>query len=96
MNTVEGIRYDFYVLPKWRGQRIVSCLSAAIVIAARDRGVLLTFASISTLNSQSLNIAKHYRRPVAIKVTLVQVRGFNWIFKKAVGALFKSRFLEPR
>lgn len=92
----EGIRYDFFVLPKWRGQRFVSCLSAAIVIAARDHGVPLTFASISTLNRQSLTIAKHYRRPVAMKLTLVHVRGINRIFKKAVGAPFESRFLDPK
>jgi len=91
----EAIRYDSFVLPKWRGRRIYSCLHSAIVACARDQGILRTFASISTVNRQSMTLAKHYQRTAAMKVTLVRVRALNWTFKKAAGAPFESRFLKP-
>lgn len=90
----EAIRYDKFVLPKWRGRRISSCLHSAIVVCARDHGIDRTFSSISTVNKQSLSIAKHYRRTAAMKVTLVHVRGLKRTFRKTVGAPFESRFLK--
>jgi GNAT superfamily N-acetyltransferase len=91
----EAIRYDYFVLPKWRGRRIFSCLNSAIVDCARDLGIVRTFTSISTVNTQSMSLAKHYQRTAAMKVTLVHVRGLNWTFQKASGAPFESRFLKP-
>jgi GNAT superfamily N-acetyltransferase len=91
----EAIRYDSFILPKWRGRRIYSCLHSAIVACARDHGIFQTLASISTVNTQSMTLAKHYQRTAAMKVTLVHFRGLNWTFKKAVGAPFESRFLKP-
>jgi GNAT superfamily N-acetyltransferase len=91
----EAIRYDYFVLPKWRGRRIFSCLNSAIIACARDLGIVRTFTSISTVNTQSMSLAKHYQRTAAMKVTLVHVRGLNWNFQKAVGAPFQSRFLKP-
>jgi GNAT superfamily N-acetyltransferase len=91
----EAIRYDSFVLPKWRGRRIFSCLHSALVACARDLGIFRTFASISTVNTQSMSLTKHYQDKAAMKVTLVHVRGLNWTFQKAVGAPFESRFLKP-
>ena len=91
----EAIRYDYFVLPKWRGRRIFSCLNSAIVACARDLGIVRTLTSISTVNTQSMSLAKHYQRIVVMKVTLVHVRWLNRTFQKAVGAPFESRFLKP-
>ncbi|HVA94068.1 MAG TPA: hypothetical protein VNI36_04115 [Candidatus Dormibacteraeota bacterium] len=91
----ESIRYDYFVLPKWRGLRIFSCLNSAILSCARGLGILRTFSSISTVNRQSMSLAKHDRRTPAMKVTLVHVRALHWMFQKTTGAPFESRFLKP-
>ena len=91
----EAVRYDKFVLPKWRGRRISTWLHSATVVCARDHGILRTFSSISTVNKQSLSIAKHYRRTAAMKLTIVHVRGLMCTFRKAVGAPFESRFALP-
>jgi GNAT superfamily N-acetyltransferase len=91
----ESIRYDYFVLPQWRGRRIFSCLNSAIVACARDLGIVRTFSSISTVNTQSMSLAKHDRRIAIMKVTLVHVRGLNWTSQKTAGAPFESRFLKP-
>lgn len=90
----ESIRYDYFVLPEWRGRRIFSCLHSAIVACARNHGIIRTFASVSMLNRQSLSLAKHQQRTAVMKVTLVNFRGLNRTFQKAVGAPFESRFLK--
>jgi GNAT superfamily N-acetyltransferase len=91
----EAVRYDKFVLPKWRGRRISTWLHSATVVCARDHGIMRTFSSISTVNKQSLSIAKHYRRRAAMTVTLVHVRGLKRTLRKAVGAPFESRFSIP-
>jgi len=91
----EAIRYDNFVLPKWRGRRINSCLHSAMVACARDRGIVRSFASISMFNRQSMSLEKHYRKATDMKVILVHVRGLNWTYRKAVGATFESRFAKP-
>ena len=90
----ESIRYDYFVLPEWRGRRINSCLNAGILAFARDQRIVRTFASVSALNSQSLSLAKHQKRFPVMKVTLVYVRGLKRTFQKTVGAPFESRFLK--
>jgi GNAT superfamily N-acetyltransferase len=91
----EAVRYDKFVLPKWRGRRISTWLHSATVVCARDHGILRTFSSISRVNKQSLSIAKHYRRTAAMKLTLVHVRGLARTFRKIEGAPFESRFSLP-
>jgi GNAT superfamily N-acetyltransferase len=89
----ESIRYDYFVLPECRGRRIFGCLNSALLASARDHGIVRSLASVSTLNKQSLSLAKHQRRTAIMKVTLVHVRGLNRTFQNAVGAPFESRFL---
>jgi len=91
----EAVRYDKFVLPKWRGRRISTWLHSATVICARDHGILRTFSSISTVNKQSLSIARHYRRTAVMTLTLVHVLGIEKTFRKAAGAPFESRFSLP-
>jgi len=88
----EGVRYGNFVLPKWRGRRIHSSVHAAVKAYARQLGLARTFASISTLNTQSMSLAEHYRRTSTMKVTLVHIRGLNWTIHRASGAPFESRF----
>ena len=90
----ESIRYDYFVLPKWRGRRVFSCLNSAIVACARDLGIIRTFSSISTVNTQSMSLAKRDGRIPVMKVTLVHVRGLHWTFHRPSGARFENRFLN--
>ena len=90
----ESIRYDYFVAPDWRGRRIFSCLNSALLASARDLGIVRSLASVSTLNRQSLSLARHQQKTAAMKVTLVHVRALNRTFKNAVGAPFESRFLK--
>jgi hypothetical protein len=92
----EAVRYDKFVLPKWRGRKISTWLHSGTVVCARDHGVMRTFSSISRVNKQSLSIAKHYRRTAVIKLTLVRLSGMKKPFRKTVGAPFESRFSMPK
>ncbi len=92
----ESVRYDYFVLPKWRGRRVFSCLNSAIVAYARDLGIVRTYSSISTVNTQSMSLAKRNQRIAAMKVTLVHIRGLKWTVQKTSGATFESRFLKPQ
>lgn len=89
----EAVRYGNFVHPKWRGRGIQSSINTAVNEYARGRGVTVTFGSISVMNHQSLSLAKHYNRPVAMTVTLIRVRPFNWRICRASGAPFASRFV---
>jgi hypothetical protein len=92
----ESIRYDYFVLPEWRGRRVFSCLNSAVVACALDLGIIRTYSSISTLNTQSMSLAKHDQRIAIMKVTLDHVRGLNRTIQKTVGAPFESHFWKPK
>jgi L-amino acid N-acyltransferase YncA len=89
----EAVRYGNFVHPKWRGRGIQSSINTAVNEYARERGVSVTLASISTLNTQSLSLAKHYNRATVMKVTLIHLRPFNWKICLASQAPFESRFI---
>jgi len=91
----ESVRYDYFVLPKWRGRRVFSCLNSAVVACARNLGIVRTFSSISTVNTQSMSLAKRDGRIPVMKVTLAHVRGLNRTFHRTAGAPFEFRFLKP-
>jgi hypothetical protein len=90
----EGVRYGNFVLPKWRGRGVHSTVNAAMNAYARHLGIAWTLASISTLNTQSMSLAKHYSKARTMKVTLVYIRGLNWRIHRATGAPFASRFMK--
>jgi GNAT superfamily N-acetyltransferase len=91
----EAVRYGNFVLPNWRGRGIQSFVNAAVNVYARDLGIARTLASISTLNTQSMSLAKHYRTATAMKVVLMHIRGLNWTIHRASDAPFESRFTKP-
>jgi hypothetical protein len=92
----EAVRYGNFVFPNWRGRGIQSFVNAAVNVYSRDLGIARTLASISTLNPQSMSLAKHYRTATAMKVVLVHIRGLNWTIKRASDAPFESRFTSQR
>ena len=89
----EAVRYGNFVHPNWRGRGIQSSINTAVNEYAHARGVSVTLASISTTNTQSLSLAKHYNRATLMKVTLIHVRPLNWKICRASGAPFESRFI---
>jgi hypothetical protein len=91
----EAVRYGNFVLPNWRGRGIQSFVNVAVNAYARDLGIARTLASISTLNTQSMSLAKHYRTATTMKLVLVHIRGLNWTIHRASGAPFESRFIKP-
>jgi len=92
VHTGEAVRYGNFVHPKWRGRGIQSAINTAINRHALERGVSHTLASISTFNTQSLSLAKHYNRATAMKVTLIRIRPLRWTICRPSGASFDSRF----
>jgi L-amino acid N-acyltransferase YncA len=94
VRSQEVVRYGNFVAPKWRGRGIHSSVNAAMNAYARQLGIARTLASISTLNTQSMSLAKHYSKARTMKVTLVHVRGMNWMIHWASGAPFESRFMR--
>jgi L-amino acid N-acyltransferase YncA len=91
----EAVRYGNFTLPNWRGRGIQSSVNAAVNAYARELGIERTLASISTLNTQSMSLAKHYSSARTMKVTLVHIHGLNWTIHRASGAPFESRFTKP-
>ena len=88
----EALKYGSFVLPEWRGLGIHSAVNRALNEYARDRGLTRTLASISAVNPQSLNLAKHARNPKIMTLIVVHIRGVNWTYTKAIDAPFSSRF----
>lgn len=92
LRTDEALRYGSFVLPKWRGLGIHSSLNNALNCYARDRGLRRTLGSIGAFNRQSLNLAKHARRPKTMTVFVLHIKGVNWTYVRAFGAPLDSRF----
>jgi hypothetical protein len=88
----EAVRYGNFVAPKWRGRGIQSSVNAAVNAYARDRGIAWTLGSISTLNTQSMSLAKHYSKASTMKAMLIHIRALNKTIIRASGSPFESRF----
>ena len=88
----ETLRYDSFVVPRWRGLGIHSAMNRALTEYARDRGLTRALSAISVVNPQSLNLAKHNRNPKVMTLILIHFRGVNWTYAKTIGAPFDSRF----
>lgn len=88
----EALRYRSFVRPEWRGRAIQSLLNHALNTYAREHGLDRTLGGISVLNSQSLSLAKHYRRSPAMRLWIFHLRGLNWTYRRATGAPLESRF----
>jgi hypothetical protein len=79
---------------RWRGLRVLFLLGVRNILRpivdwheyARGRAVSVALASISTMNAQSLSLANHYNCPVAMTVTLIEVRPLKWRIHRASGA----------
>jgi L-amino acid N-acyltransferase YncA len=91
----EAVRYGNFVPPNWRGRGIQSFVNTAVNAYAHDLGITRTLASISTLNTQSMSLAKHYGTARTMKVILLHIRGLNWTIHRTSGAPFESRFARP-
>src|ERR1700722_6346168 len=91
----EAVKYGNFVLPKWRGRGIQSSVNAAVNGYARDLGLARALSSISTLNTQSMSLAKHYSKARTMKVFLVHIPLLNWTIHRASGSPFDSRFTKP-
>jgi hypothetical protein len=92
----EAVRYGNFVSPKWRGLGIQSSINAAVNSYAREHGITRALGSISTVNTQSMSLAKHYSSANTMKVTLIRIRALKKTIIKASGAPFESRFLRPK
>jgi GNAT superfamily N-acetyltransferase len=94
LRSEEALRYGSFVAPKWRGLGIHSSLNSALNCYARGRGLRRTLGSIGAFNRQSLNLAKHARRPKTMTVFVLHIKGVNWTYVRAFGAPLDSRFLR--
>jgi len=92
IRPTEALRYDSYVRPDWRGRAIHSVLNATMNRYAREHGILRTLGEISVFNTQSMSLAKHFRKIRTMRVIFIKVRAVKWTYRKAIGAPFESRF----
>jgi GNAT superfamily N-acetyltransferase len=88
----EGVQYDAFVHPKWRGYGIQTILNVALYRYARDHGMHRSMGSISVFNPQSLALTKRRKTNKSMTVFLLRVRGINWVIARASGQPFESRF----
>lgn len=88
----EGVRYDSFVRPEWRGRRIHSALNHSINTYARNCGVIRTFGSIDLLNNRSMSLPVHNQKVPSMILNIVHIRRVNWTYRKAFGAPLATRF----
>jgi GNAT superfamily N-acetyltransferase len=88
----EAVLYDAFVHPDWRGRGIHACMDIALNNWAYPRGITRAFASIATLNNQSLGITKLAGKARIMTLVLVRVRGFDQTWIQARGGPFESYF----
>jgi GNAT superfamily N-acetyltransferase len=88
----EALRFGSFVPPEFRGKRIHSILNHAVLCYLRGRNIDTALASISVLNSQSMSLARHNKRAIAMTVFVARIRKLNWTFRKSFGAPLASRF----
>jgi hypothetical protein len=91
----EALRYGSFVIPVFRGRAIHSSLNHAVACYLRDHKIYRALASISALNPQSMSLAKHNKRTIAMTVFIARIRGVNWTTRKSFGAPLHSRFTWP-
>jgi len=91
----EAVRYNSFVIPRFRGRGVHSVLNAAANCYAREHGVARTLAAVSLLNPQSMSLPKHNRRAIKMTVFLANIRSTKWTIRKAFGAPLESRFSWP-
>jgi GNAT superfamily N-acetyltransferase len=91
----EAVRYNSFVIPRFRGRGVHSLLNTAVNCYARGHGIVKTIGAVSMLNPQSLSLPKHYNRPVKMTVFFAKVRGINWTIRKSFGSPLESRFSWP-
>lgn len=92
----EAAFHHSFTHPNWRGRSIQRHLDAALMRYAHQNGILKIFLTISALNPQSLNAAKHMRKQKIMTLVLARVKGLDWVYRKAFGAPLESRFaLSP-
>jgi hypothetical protein len=96
INSREAVRYGSFVRPDRRGNAIYSLLNNAVNRYARECGAIRTLGAISVLNSQSMRLAKHFRKVRTMRVVILQLRGVEWIYRKAIGAPLDSRFASAQ
>jgi GNAT superfamily N-acetyltransferase len=92
LNARESAFYGSFTHPRWRGRAIQQSLDGALMRYAYEKGVSRVFSTISALNTQMLNAFKHLDRHKIMTLVLVRVRGFNWVYRKSLGAPLESRF----
>ncbi|MBS1839480.1 MAG: hypothetical protein JSS69_02915 [Acidobacteria bacterium] len=88
----EALRYGSFVLPAFRGKGIHSILNHAVACYLREHNFHVTLASVSVLNPQSMSLARHNKRAIAMTVFIARIRGVNWTIRKSFGAPLQSRF----
>jgi hypothetical protein len=89
----EALRYGSFVIPSFRGHAVHSVVNSALNSYALERGVTRTLGSVSALNPQSLSLAKHYHRAIAMTVVLVRFRLRSFTVRTSFRAPLSSRFL---
>ena len=57
---------------------------------------IVALGSISTLNTQSMSLAKHYSSASTMKVMLIHIRALKKTIIRTSGAPFESRFIQPK
>lgn len=96
IRPAEALRYDSFVRPDWRGRALHSLLNYTMNRYARERGIVRTLGEISVLNTQSLGLSRHFKKVQTMRLVFIQIRGVKWVYRKATGAPFESRFAtEP-
>jgi GNAT superfamily N-acetyltransferase len=92
----EGAYYGSFTHPNWRGRGIQRYLDAGLMRYAHEHGIAKVFAAVSVMNTPSLRARDKIQQRTIMTLVLVRIRGLNWVYRKAVGAPFESRFTISR
>jgi hypothetical protein len=92
INPGEAVLYHSFVLPEWRGKRVHRSLDVAFNAFMLEHGIRCTLASMSTLNPQTLSLAKRHDKPFVLTLYLVRITWLRWTWRYATGRPFHKHF----
>lgn len=88
----ETVFYDSFTHPGWRGREIQLLLDSKLTRYASARGITKMLATVSALNRPMFRTIRQIRARRLMTLILIRIRALNWVYRKAVGAPFESRF----
>lgn len=88
----QAVLYNSFVLPEWRGKRVHRSLDVALNAFMLRHGIHTTIGSMSTLNPQTLSLAKRNGKRFVMTLFLLRIPALDWTWRYATGRPWHMHF----